>query len=328
MSTRKNQKTGRWEVEFQYRGQRIHRLLPAGKKKEDADLLERKLRSQIFDTKDLGHEPEHTIGEAIMRYRREYTGKAFPESHARALGRYVTGRMLSELVAVSARVARDSAISGSTKNRRLAILRRVAHLSYRRWGWLQEPLHQKIEMLPENPAREVYLSRDELAGLIRRIRKGRYKNGRQARMAREMARAVLGLAFTGLRLGELMILKPDNICGTTIRLNDPRHIKNGKPRNVPILKDVRFVFKRLPFSFDPTSLSHAVARASGNKVRVHDLRHTCASFLVQASIPLWTVAQILGNPSAVKRYAHLDVKHLEAAISTLSPKRKPKAKVA
>jgi integrase len=53
-----------------------------------------------------------------------------------------------------------------------------------RWG-------QKIELLPENPARERFLDRSELAKLLRGIPN------------RQIRKAALVAAFTGLRRGEL-----------------------------------------------------------------------------------------------------------------------------
>jgi integrase len=306
---------GKWEISGSERGIRFHRVLPEGSKKADATELERKLRREIFNTKELGHVPEVTIGEAILQYLKEFGGKAKrqTENHARALGPHVTGRTLSEIVEVAARCSATGGLSGSTKNRRLAILRRVAHLAYRRWGWLKEPLHEKIEMLPENPARQVYLGRAQLASLLR------------SRPDRQMRRAALVLAFTGLRKGELMGLEPDDLRGNTICLRDT---KTGQPRNVPVLPSVRFALNRLPFTFHPTSLSHAVSRASGGKVRVHDLRHTTASLLIQAGVPLFTVGAILGHSSlqTTRRYAHLDTKSMETAISKLEPTRQIPAK--
>ncbi|MGE5524948.1 MAG: tyrosine-type recombinase/integrase [Rhodospirillaceae bacterium] len=307
----KQRKDGRWEIQGSERGQRFHKLLPEGAKKADAIAYERKIRSDIFNAKELGHVPDYTIGEAIMRYKREYKGKSFPTNHAKALAPFVIGKALSEIRTVAAEVRKARGISNSTANRRLAILRRVAHLAYKRWNWLREPLHEKIEMLPENPARNVFLTRSELAKLLRGI------------SDRGMRRAALVLAFTGLRKGELMGLKPHNIRGGLICLTNT---KTGKPRNVPILSDIAFALKRLPFRFHPTSLSHAVRRASGEKVRVHDLRHTAASLLIQAGVPLYTVGAILGHsgPQTTKRYAHLDTRTMEEAIAKLKPVREQK----
>jgi len=44
-----------------------------------------------------------------------------------------------------------------------------------------------------------------------------------------------------------------------------------------------------------------------NNFRFHDLRHSCASYLVQAKVPLLNVAHHLGQKdyNSVLRYAHL-----------------------
>ena len=61
-------------------------------------------------------------------------------------------------------------------------------------------------------------------------------------------------------------------------------------------------------------------RAGQRKIRWHDLRHTCASWMVQAGIPLYTVAQMLGHSSTAvtQRYAHLRPQHLADAIAKLA----------
>lgn len=71
-------------------------------------------------------------------------------------------------------------------------------------------------------------------------------------------------------------------------------------------------------------LSHfhkALARAELPKIRVHDLRHTCATLLLDAGVPLVTVSKILGHSSVAitaKIYAHALDKSKASAIATLS----------
>ncbi len=51
----------------------------------------------------------------------------------------------------------------------------------------------------------------------------------------------------------------------------------------------------------------------------HDLRHTFASHLVMAGVPLLTVAELLGHKSIdmTKRYSHLSPNHKAAAVRVL-----------
>ena len=55
-------------------------------------------------------------------------------------------------------------------------------------------------------------------------------------------------------------------------------------------------------------------------LRIHDLRHQFASFLVNSGRSLYEVQQILGHsdPSVTQRYAHLSSKSLQAAANTAS----------
>lgn len=56
------------------------------------------------------------------------------------------------------------------------------------------------------------------------------------------------------------------------------------------------------------------------KLRLHDLRHQFASFLVNDGQSLYTVQQILGHsdPSVTQRYAHLSVTALQNAANSAS----------
>lgn len=56
----------------------------------------------------------------------------------------------------------------------------------------------------------------------------------------------------------------------------------------------------------------ALARAGIEDFRFHDLRHTWASWLVQAGVPLFVLQEMGGWESLemVKRYAHLSPTHL------------------
>lgn len=66
--------------------------------------------------------------------------------------------------------------------------------------------------------------------------------------------------------------------------------------------------------------NNARKRAGLPEVRLHDLRHTAASVMVQANIPIFTVSRILGHTQikTTQRYSHLAEDTLLAATETAS----------
>jgi integrase len=296
---------GRYHVAVQRGGSRVHRICaPAATwrdaKRKEAELIQR------FNAVTTG---KVLIADAIQHWLKtevaHQKAKVSTEGNAYALADWIKGRSLGEVVRVAEdyRKANRGLVTNSTINRRLAVLRRVANLAYRRWGWLHEPLGQKIELLPENPARERYLTRSELARVIRCIPQ------------RSVRRAVLVAAFTGLRRGELARLRPIHVQGDLIYV---QFTKSGKPRKVPVVHHIAFALRRLPFGVHADTLTHAVQRAASG-VRFHDLRHTAASLLIQAGVDLYRVGTILGHSDirTTRRYAHLAVDDLRNAIATL-----------
>jgi integrase len=125
-----------------------------------------------------------------------------------------------------------------------------------------------------------------------------------------------------------------------------RHTKNGQVRHVPMTDRVREMLKNRELVRDQDNdlvfpsrngdrikkVSHAFERAvkdlgwnkglddSRQKVVFHSLRHTCASWLVMAGVPLYTVKEYLGHRqiSQTERYAHLAPDSLQQATAALN----------
>lgn len=306
MSVYRDKTDGRYHISVQRRGVHVHRKCKATETWRDAKRKEAEIITRLESAATSG---KVLIADAIQHWLKtevaHQKARVSTEGNAYALADWIKGHDLSQVVQVAERYKRENRglVTNSTINRRLAVLRRTANLAYRRWGWLQEPLGQKIELLPENPAREVFLTRKELAALLRAIPQ------------RRIRKAVLVAAFTGLRRGELAKLRSINVQGDLIHL---KVTKNGKPRTVPVVHHIAFALRRLPFGVHVDTLTHAVQRALPS-VRFHDLRHTAASLLIGAGVDLYRVGTILGHSDirTTRRYAHLAVDDLRTAVATL-----------
>ena len=92
---------------------------------------------------------------------------------------------------------------------------------------------------------------------------------------------------------------------------------------VPIPSSVCHLLSGLPLSLSYWSLrkEFLVARSKAGMphIRIHDLRHSTASMLIQNGVDLYTVGKILGHsgPQTTARYAHLSTATLEQAMRKL-----------
>lgn len=156
-------------------------------------------------------------------------------------------------------------------------------------------------------------------------------------------RALAGLAFTGLRLGELVGLRWEDLNEqqgflTVRRTFSPdghgrlveRPTKSGKARQVPILEELTpWLEEARPFDFDHIftgkrggpfdsgNLARAVrwhelrdqiaTFADGHPLRFHDLRHTFLSRLARLGIAPAHIQKVAGHASitTTERYTHL-----------------------
>jgi integrase len=149
------------------------------------------------------------------------------------------------------------------------------------------------------------------------------------------------LLHTGARLGEALRLQwaQVDLQARRVALLDT---KNGESRGVPLNDIVFLALCNLPHRdgcvfrtpagvpyYDSgglggspikTAFKGACRRAGIEGLRVHDLRHSFASWLVMSGTPLRTVAELLGHRSLlmVHRYSHLSPEHLRAAVDRLS----------
>lgn len=298
-------KNGRYHVAVQRGGTRVHRICPQQATWRDAKRKEAELE-QRFQAVTTG---KVLIADAIQHWLKtevaHQKARRNTEGNALALAEWVIGKDLSQIVSVGEAYKRDNRgrLTNSTINRRLAVLRRVAALAFKRWGWLESHLAPAIELLPENPPRLEWFTRTKLAKTLRSIHN------------RERRRAVLVAAFTGIRRGLIAKYRPMQLQGDLIFL--PTN-KNGRPLMVPVVHHIRFALNR-PINVHPDTLTHDIAKAAPG-MRFHDLRRSAGSWLIQAGVDITVVSRILGHRdirTTLRIYAHLLVDNLREGMAKL-----------
>lgn len=265
-----------------------------------------------FNAASAGRQPERSIADAIDKFQVEHLPRLRSEakttSHIRALMPYIRGRKLTDVAKVWAEIkAAEIGKAPATVNHKGRILRQVTRMAWREWGWLERPA--AIALLPEKP-RETFLTTDQVEALARACPNP--LAGDYVRLA----------AYTGIRRGHLLRLTHHEVREGFLRLD--RSSKTSTLQLVPLHPKVLGIAQRLPLAIsdDGVRASWKAAReACGlEHVRWHDLRHTCASWLVQAGVSLHTVSEVLGHSSLAmtRRYAHLAPEHLADAIKKLA----------
>lgn len=171
--------------------------------------------------------------------------------------------------------------------------------------WIEQNLSGRITLLKERNKREVYLAKSQVAALAK---------------ASTYPAAIWLASYTGLRASELLALSkmPTNSDALTVKTS-----KSGKPRLVPIAGPARRWLSALPLECSYWQWHKDFLRARKAigmpHLRIHDLRHTCASWLINAGVDLYTVGKILGHsgPATTARYAHLADATLKKAMARL-----------
>lgn len=277
---------------------------------QDAREYERTLQAQVRDIAR-GRKPQRLITDAMARWLTDHVPRLRSarqtRNHARRLLPYVAGRRIEEIPEVWAEI--KAALRGyapATVNHLGRILRQLGNMAWREWRWIDSP--PAIHLLPETP-RERFLTLAQVEALA------------EACHDERAAAYVLLAAYTGIRRGHLLRLTRHDVEDGFIVLD--RSGKTRRLQRIPLHPRVLALAGRLPMGIGDRRLREAwaLARAeTGIRCRWHDLRHTCASWLVQAGVPIYTVAEILGHSSVqvTKRYAHLAPQHLRDAIEKLA----------
>jgi integrase len=305
-----------WWVRFSVGGVKVRRSTQTTERRA-AEEFESKLRADLWRQVKLGERPRYTWAEAVDRWYQGASGrdKERDQERLRWFAQYLASTPLDSItpaIVEKLRTVRAAESSPSTANRYMALLRMVLRKAQREWDWIERAPTVPMFRLEKREPR--FLTRTQFTALKRELP--------------DHLKAIAEFSVeTGLRMR--------NTTGLTWAQVDQRRkllmvpavrAKAGETIAIPLstgaLKVLRgqrglhethvFPFRGKPVDDCNGATFKAAAAAAGVPwLRWHDLRHTWASWHIQAGTPPH-VLQELGawkSYEMVRRYSHLTVEH-------------------
>jgi len=330
-----------WVCEYRVNG-KVHRktlgkkgIITKTQAREMLKEIERKIALGEFDLL-----PNHipTLGEfakEYLAYQRDTVKKRSwrrDEGILKHLCSFFGDRKLKDITPKDIddyKQVRLKVVEPATVNRELSTLRHLFNLA-ERWGMFHGKNPVSISrLLPENNQKERILTYEEEERLLK--------------ACNPSLRAIVTCALhTGMRKSEILTLKWENVdLENNVITIEHTNTKTKRTRRIPINQTLRTLLlkQRLksggseyvflseagkPYKFHDSlkgAFERACKKAGIEGLRFHDLRHTCATRMIEAGASIVAVSRILGH-SDIKmtmRYSHPD-SSLKEAVELLSKK--------
>ena len=247
-----------------------------------------------------------------------------------AVLRVFKGRALSSITAAELeryKADRAGDVKPASINRELAFLKILFRKAVE-WGAVEKSPAATVKRLREPEGEIRVLTDAEAARLLAAaaphlrpvlevlLSTGMRKNEvLKLRWARADGEAIAGASLVDLTRGEIII--PADLA------------KNHKSRTVPVSPELEDLFRCqrwapgapvFPFNEIRRSFTTAARRAGLRGLRLHVLRHTAASRMIEAGIDVVTVSRVLGHSDLkiTLRYCHTSYDRMRAAVQALS----------
>jgi integrase len=183
-----------------------------------------------------------------------------------------------------------------------------------------------VDLLVDHACRERYLSKEEVRRLFNEL------DGNRNVQVGQVIRLLL---YTGAGKREVLDARSTDVDFTRRMLTvDASRSKSKKTRHIPLSDAALKLLQSLPrrpdipwVFFNPRTLKPPVSifyawdsirrKVGLADVRLHDLRHSYASFLVNVGRSLYEVQRLLGHhdPKVTMRYAHLSPSAMLEAVN-------------
>jgi integrase len=342
MRTYKEPKTGRWYIDYFFRGERIR--YKAGSSQRAADRLRLRIESEINAGKHNpvavreevrgGGKGAATLGGLVQAFLGSYKsrgGTDFYRSRAKAwLTHFGVDTPLSQIGPLQVeqfKNERGKVVGAGTVRQDLISLGTMFRWAMGKGLASENPADPiRVRRPPAPHHREVFLSDDQVKHLLECC-------------PRDIRRLVAWLVETGMRLGEPLKLRWKDLDAPTgwVYVHPG---KTGKPRRIPYTVELQAIAGSAPRhlrselvfcdaqgaplqNYEASKqIKAAMIRAGIKDASAHTLRHTFASRLAARGVPMKAIADLLGQNVATTtaRYMHLQPQALRAAMESL---RKP-----
>jgi len=221
---------------------------------------------------------------------------------------------------------RNKGYAASTCNHPVRVLRHALGLACK-WGIIKTNSLVGLSLLREENHVNNIMTEDELKRLVKVLKSDRNKM---------VGSVCLFLLSTGCRLNEALNSRWEHFDLEHQNWTIPsEHSKSRKIRSIPLNQTAIQILESLGTrgKFDHPFIGRRGKLTTINRVwerlrkdaglphlRLHDLRHNYASFLINSGRTLYDVQNILGHsdPTVTQRYAHLSTKSLQAAADNAS----------
>lgn len=292
-----------------------------------------------------GRGKKYTFSEALKRYKNEELPKkgkdarnrdhhlSFFEKH---LGKLLISRIRPSdikdalILLESEGTAKRKNPAAATIVRYLASLSHLFTIAWREWEWVSENPVKKIKKPSVFNERHRYLSQDEKERLLSETKKSKSP----------VLHLIVVLALsTGMRMGEILNLtfRDVNLDEGFIHL---KKSKNGKPRFIPLKGYAcRLITRYIEQKVNPqqdalifasptnpnkpydirTAWRTVLKKANIENFRLHDLRHTTASYHRMNGKGLDDIGLLLGHTDtrSTSRYAHVSNEYKSQMVEEL-----------
>jgi integrase len=200
------------------------------------------------------------------------------------------------------------------------------------WGYMEpnSNIFKNIK-IDKTEKKERYLSYSELSNLLSELEICK----QDKRFSSYAIDALYFILYSGLRKNEVASLKWENIDfeENLINLEDSKVGKKTYPlndklvdllNNIKKIPDCPYIFSGRTGNHHTKSINHVwfLIREKLNltNVRIHDFRHSFASFAIKKGVPLVQISKLLGhsNISTTMRYVHLEMDDLKEASNKIA----------